>query len=117
MNLFENLEKAIEKTLESDKKHYDNNKIENFKISKNELELANKLDAIEEFTIDRFEDNIVVLENRNTQEMINLKRSELPEGINTGDIIKRINGKFFIDDEKTKVVSERIKNKINDLWN
>ena len=35
-------------------------------INEDEIELAQKLDAIEEFTVDRFEEKYVVLENSKT---------------------------------------------------
>lgn len=114
MNLFENLEKLIENVKERNINPV-NDQYEN--ISQDELQLANKLDAIEEFTVDRFEGDVVILENRKTQEMINLKKEELPEGLKTGDIIKKINGKFYIDIVETEKIEKRIENKIKDLWN
>ena len=114
MNLFENLEKLIGNEKEK-KVNLVNEQCEN--ISQDEFELANKLDAIEEFTVDRFEGNVAVLENRETQEMINLKIQELPEGLKTGDIIKKINGKFYIDRVETEKIEKRIENKMKDLWN
>ena len=112
MNLFENFEKLIEKEKDTS---IVNNQFEN--IPQDELELANKLDAIEEFTVDRFEGNIAVLENRKTQEIVNLKKEELPEGLKTGDIIKKINGNFYIDRTVTEEIEKRIENKMKDLWN
>ena len=79
--------------------------------------LAKKLDAIEEYTIERFEENIVVLENRENQKMINVGRDKIPEGVKEGDIVRVINGKILKDEKKTEEVSERIKNKMDDLWN
>lgn len=114
MNLFENLEKLIGNEKEKNTNHINN---QSNNISQEELELANKLDAIEEFTVDRFEGNIAVLENRKTQEMVNLKKEELPEGLKTGDIIKKINGKFYIDIVETEKIEKRIENKMKDLWN
>lgn len=114
MNLFENLEKLIENEKEKNSNHINNN---SNNISQDELELANKLDAIEEFTVDRFEGNTAVLENRKTQEMVNLKKEELPEGLKTGDIIKKINGKFYIDRIETERMEKRIENKMKNLWN
>lgn len=99
-----------------DKKEKRNETPEIEGISTEEIELAQKLEAIEEFTVERFEEDMVVLENRETQEMINVEKRELPEGIETGDILKKINGKYFIDNEKTQEVSERIKNKMDNLW-
>ena len=115
MNLFENFKKLIknengiikseEVTVNSDA------------ITKEEVELAQKLDAIESYTVERIEDNIVVLEDRTTQDTINININELPNEIKTGDIIKKINGKYFIDEEETKSVEKRIEDKMNDLWN
>ena len=114
MNLFENLGKLIENKKE---KHIEPITNQSNNISQDELELANKLDAIEEFTVDRFEGNVAVLENRKTQEMLNLKTEELPEGLEIGDIIKKINGKFYIDRIETEKIEKRIENKMKDLWN
>lgn len=116
MNLFENLKNEIEENLENNIK--DNNiNIKNSEISEEEIELAKKLNAIEEFTIDRFEENVAVLENRKTQEIINLKKEKLPEGAKTGDILKKINEKFLVDKTETKKVENRIEQKMNHLWN
>ena len=85
-------------------------------INEDEIELAQKLDAIEEFTVDRFEENYVVLENRKTNGFINVNKNELPEDIDEGDILDRINGKYIIDRAKTEEVSNRISDKMNNLW-
>lgn len=117
MNFFENLGEAIEKTLEANiEKSKNNTTIKASNLSENEIELAQKLDAIEEFTLDRFEDNIAVLENRKTGEITNINREDLPQEVKTGDILKKINGKYFINEEKTQEISQRIENKMNDLW-
>lgn len=114
MNLFENLNDRINKTLEKAKKE---KSIKPSNIYEDELNLAKKLDAIEEYTIERFEENIVVLENRENQKMINVGRDKIPEGVKEGDIVRVINGKILKDEKKTEEVSERIKNKMYDLWN
>ena len=115
MNLFENSKKIIsnEKSISDSEKII----VSNDEISQDEIELAKKLDAIEIFTVDRIEEGIVVLENRTTQEITNISISELPNEIKTGDILKKVNGKFFIDEEETKSVEKRIHDKMNDLWN
>ena len=61
--------------------------------------------------------NITILEDRITQEIINININELPNEIKTGDIIKKINGKYFIDEEETRTIEKRIEDKMNDLWN
>ena len=114
LNLFENLNDRINKTLEKAKKE---KSIKPSNIYEDELNLAKKLDAIEEYTIERFEENIVVLENRENQKMINVDRDKIPEWVKEGDIERVINGKILKDEKKTEEVSERIKNKMDDLWN
>ena len=69
INFIEELGKAIEKTLS---KPQNINGIEN-----EEIELAQKLDAIEEYTIDRFEEDMVVIENRKTGKMKNIKKEKI----------------------------------------
>ena len=115
MNLFENFKKIISN--ENNISESEKITVNNDKISQDEIELAQKLDAIEIFTVDRIEEGIVVLENRTTQEITNISISELPNEIKTGDILKKVNGKYFIDEEETKSVEKRIEDKMNDLWN
>ena len=81
-----------------------------------EIELAKKLDAIEEFTVDRIEGEIVTLENRKNKEMITINKENLPENIKEGSILKKVNEKYILDEEKTKETEERIKEKMNKLW-
>lgn len=114
MNLFENINDRFNKTLEKTGK---GEIFKNSNIYDDELNLAEKLDAIEEYTIERFEGNKVVLENRKNQKMINVGRDKIPKGVKEGDIVKVINGKILKDEQKTEEVSERIKNKMDDLWN
>lgn len=115
MNLtfFEKLENAIEKTVNK-KKEIENIKVQG--IDKEEIELAQKLDAIEEYTIDRFEENIVVLEDRNTGKIKNIEKDIIPDNCKEGDILKCINGKYFLDIEETNKIEDEIKEKYNNLW-
>ena len=110
-NLGNELINEISKTIENNK-----NINSGSGINEDEIELAQKLDAIEEFTVDRFEENYVVLENRKTNEIINVNKNELPEGIDEGDTLDKINGKYIIDRNKTEEVSNRISDKMNNLW-
>ena len=92
----------------------------NFKnfIEDFQRELTNKLDEMEtKFTVDRFEGNIAVLENRETGEMININKAELPNGAKEGTILKLENNKYELDLEEQAKAEERIKNKMNNLWN
>lgn len=104
----ENIKKELEKETQ---------KINYSIIDNVELELAEKLDAIQEFSIDRIEGNIIVLENRKNGEIVNLEKSRLPSNIKEGDILKCINGKYMLDKEKTKDEAERIRKKMDGLWN
>lgn len=113
LNFFEKLENAVEKTLQKQKE------IENIKvqgIDNEEIELAQKLDAIEEYVIDRFEENIVVIEDRKTGKMKNIEKNVIPQDCKEGDVLKCINGKYFLDKEETNKIEDEIKEKYNNLW-
>lgn len=86
-------------------------------IGKDELELAEKLDAIEEYSVDRFEDDIAVLEDRKTGKIKNIAQKDLPDNVEEGTILKCINGKFVIDEELTKNERAKIKEQMDNLWN
>lgn len=118
LDFFENLSEIMNKTAETnlEKVKEETKNLEASTLSSNEAELAKKLNASEEFTVDRIEKDQVVLENRQTQEMINIPKDQLPEKISEGDILQKINGKFIIDQEKTQEVAKRIEDKMNRLW-
>ena len=82
-----------------------------------EMELAKKLDAIEEYSVDRFEGEYAVLENRKTNEIKNVKKDMLPENIKEGSILQYVNGKYTYNEELTKEETNRIQDKMNKLWN
>ncbi len=69
------------------------------------------------YTIDRFEGDLAVCEDRKTKEMINIKRKDLPEDSREGSILKLNNGKFELDLEEEEKVEKRIKEKMDNLWN
>lgn len=107
LNFLEELGKAVEKTI---------NKERDIKgIKKEEVELAQKLDAIEEYTIDRFEENMAVIEDRKTGKIKNISKEKLPIQSKEGDIIKCINGKYFLDIEETEKIEKDIQEKYNNL--
>lgn len=111
------LDKELNKNVEKNHGETFDKNINNSQISEAEIEVANKLDAVQEFTVDRFEGNIAVLENRKTGEMQNIEKSKLPTNVKEGSILKCINQKYLLDDSQTKNVEERIKNKMDNLWN
>ena len=80
-------------------------------------ELTNKLEEMESrFTIDRFEGDIAVLENRDTGEMLNVNKKDIPQDAKEGTILKLNKDKYEIDIEEQKIVEDRIKNKMKNLW-
>lgn len=68
------------------------------------------------FSIDRFEDNFAVCENRQTGELINIPISELPENTKEGSILALENGKYILDIESTKKEQKEIKNLVDNLF-
>ena len=115
-NFLENLGKSIQKTIEKQNERKNINVSEIEGIENEEIELANKLDAIEEYTIDRFEENMAVLEDRKTGRMKNIEKEKMPENTKEGDIIKCINGKYFKDEKETRKVENGIEEKYKNLW-
>ncbi len=87
------------------------------RLTKDEIELAQKLDAIEEFTLDRVEGNIAILEDRKTGKIIEIEKDKLPKGTKEGNILDKINGKFILNIDKTNNISQRISDKMQELWN
>ena len=71
----------------------------------------------EKYTIDRFEGEFAVCENRNSGEIIKIERNKLPLDINEGTIIKKINKEYIEDKKETEEISKRIKEKMDNLWN
>lgn len=83
----------------------------------NELESRLKNMSKEKYTVDRFEGKFAVCENRETKQIKNIKKEELPENTVEGTIIELEDGKITVDEKETKQVAERIKKKMDDLWN
>ena len=54
------------------------------------------------FTVDRIEDDIAVLEDKNLKYHL-VKISELPEGISDGDILMFSDGKYYKDKQGTSL--------------
>ena len=113
-DFLDKIQEISKKTVENSNQEFTKN---NSDLSQTEVELAQKLDAIEEFSVDRLEENEIVLENRKDKSTVILNRKELPKELQEGDIVKRINGKYILDTSKTISERERIKDKMNNLWN
>lgn len=106
IDLFQNIENQLNK----DKKLGE-------KSNSEEIELTKKLGAIEEYSIDRFEGEIAVLENRKTKEIKKVPKNQLPDNMKEGNIIEEINGKYMYNEEKTQLELSRIIEKSKKLWN
>jgi len=95
-----------------------NNTLDN-KSSKNSFseELENYIKKTNtSFSIDRFEGDFAICENRETNEMINIEKSLLPEECKEGDIIKFENCKYVLDKFETQKEKEEIKNLVDNLF-
>lgn len=67
------------------------------------------------YTVDRIEKEYIVLENRETLEMINIEKKLLPNNIKEQDIVNFINNKYIIDKELTNSTKKNIKDRFNKL--
>lgn len=67
------------------------------------------------FSVDRIIDNIAVLENLDTKELLEINIEELPENIKDGTILKLENNQYTIDDTTQKTREETIREKMERL--
>ena len=81
-------------------------------------ELTERLEIMEkQLVVDRFEENIAVCEDRATGKTYNIELKNLPQDVREGDIIKLENGKYVKDEKEKEEISDRINEKMNNLWN
>lgn len=67
------------------------------------------------YTVDRIEKEYIVLENRETLEIIKIEKKLLPNSIKEQDIVNFINNKYIIDKELTNSTKKNIKDRFNKL--
>lgn len=67
------------------------------------------------YAIDRIENNIAILENLETKEIIEVDTSLLPEGSKESSIITIIDNEYKIDIEDEQVRKESLLNRFNKL--
>ena len=67
------------------------------------------------FTVDRFENEFAVLENRDTKKSINICIFKLPNNLKEGDILTVSNGKFILNNEETQSLQNDIQNRFDKL--
>jgi len=97
-----------------------NLKNEESKSMINELlgQLSERIKLMETtWVIDRIEADFAVCENRDTGEIVNIKKVDLPENVRDGTVLKYINGKYELDKEKQEEIQKRIEEKMKKLWN
>ena len=105
LDLFNNLGKNISS-------NSSNNFIDNFI---NELKNFWDKNSNSLYTLDRFEGDFAILENRNTKKMTDIPISNIPSNAKEGDILELSNGSYVIDYEETSIVSDRIRDKMDNL--
>lgn len=69
------------------------------------------------YTVEKIENNIVTLEDRNKNIFFNINKNILPENIKEGDILDLVDNKYIINEKSTKEIKEKIRNKFNSLMN
>lgn len=67
------------------------------------------------YTVDRIEDDIVILENRNNNTMIEVDIQEFDFDINEGDILDYIDNKYLKNIEKTENKKKDIRSRFDRL--
>ena len=67
------------------------------------------------WVIDRFEENLAVLENTESLEHIVCPVEDLPKGVKEGSVLYKEGERFLQDSEETAVRSRRIREKMERL--
>ena len=121
MSLYEILN-SIDLTLEKNINSYDNSIIDNFVDElKKHLAVADSMEKLSKvpedtlFTLDRYESNYAICENRTTGEMFDIPRLIVDPYARDGDILKLENGKYRIDyneNEKQREISRELSRRV-----
>lgn len=80
------------------------------------MDINNNQNNLIKFSVDRFENEVAVCENKETGEILNIPISALPRNVQKGSIIIFHNGKYVLDIESTKNEHNEIKTLVNDLF-
>lgn len=121
MSLYDILN-SIDLTLEKSVNSYSNSIIDNFidELKKylavsDSMEKLSKVPENTLFTLDRYESDYAVCENRSTGEMFDIPRLMVDPYARDGDILKLENGKYRIDyneNEKQREISQELTRRI-----
>lgn len=105
LDFFNNLSKKINDSISDFTKDL-NNFLENNNLSFKDGDC---------FTVDRFENDFAILENRNTRKLVNISINKLPSNLKEGDILSFKNGTFVLDKDKTNNLQNDIQSKFDNL--
>ena len=72
---------------------------------------------MDKYSVDRIEENIVVLENTNNKEIIEINKSEFDFEVVEGNILKLVEGKFVLDKDTEVSRRESLRERLNRLKN
>lgn len=69
------------------------------------------------YIVDRIEDNIVVLENKDTNEIINIDINLLPTNLKEGNVLRYENNTYILDNDEEDKRRQLLVEKFNKLKN
>lgn len=72
---------------------------------------------MDKYSVDRIEEDTIVLENIENNEIIEINKSELDFEIVDGNILKLVDGKFVLDKETEVSRKESLRERLNRLKN
>lgn len=72
---------------------------------------------MDKYSVDRIEEDIIVLENIDNKEIIEINKSELDFEVVDGNILRLIDGKFVLDKEIEVKRKESLRERLNRLKN
>ena len=72
---------------------------------------------MDKYSVDRIEEDTIVLENIENKEIIEINKSELDFEIVDGNVLKLVDGKFVLDKETEVSRKESLRERLNRLKN
>ena len=72
---------------------------------------------MDKYSVDRIEEDIIVLENIDNKEIIEINKSELDFEVVDGNILKLVDGKFELDQKAEVSRKESLRDRLNRLKN
>ena len=72
---------------------------------------------MDKYSVDRIEEDIIVLENKDNKEIIEINKSELDFEVIDGNILRLVDGKFVLDQEIEVKRKESLRERLNRLKN